>query len=183
VIDEGATIGEGTNIWHFSHVMSGAIIGKECNLGQNVFVDDDVQIGDNVKIQNNVSVYQGVTLEDGVFCGPSMVFTNVDRPRSDYPKEESEYQITHVGRGATIGANATIICGNNLGAWSMIGAGSVITDPVQKHALMYGNPGRQQGWVCKCGEINRSVDGFETWNCSNCGDEYKLDDQELISVE
>jgi UDP-2-acetamido-3-amino-2,3-dideoxy-glucuronate N-acetyltransferase len=153
VVDDGAKIGTGTKVWHFTHVMSDATIGENCILGQNVYIDNGVEIGNNVKIQNNVSVYQGVTLEDGVFCGPSMVFTNVNQPRSDFPKDEDEYETTLVGRGCTIGANATIVCGNDLGAWSFVGAGAVVTDTVTDHALMYGNPATQEGWVCTCGKI------------------------------
>ncbi len=183
VIDEDVAIGPGTSIWHFSHVMPNAKIGNNCNLGQNVFVDRGVHIGNRVKIQNNVSVYQGVTLEDGVFCGPSMVFTNVDTPRSLHPKDSSEYIETHVGKGATIGANATIVCGNDLGKFCFIGAGSVVTEPVPQYALMVGNPARQSGWACECDQLKKQVDGFEDWKCQKCGREYLLEGSKLKRKE
>lgn len=149
-IDEGATIGEGTRIWHFSHVMSNARIGRRCNIGQNVVVSPDVVIGDNVKIQNNVSVYTGVILEDDVFCGPSMVFTNVVNPRSHVPRKD-EYQQTLVRQGASLGANCTVLCGHTIGAFAFIGAGAVVTKDVPDFALLIGNPGRVVGWMCRCG--------------------------------
>ncbi len=150
-IDEGCQIGEGTKIWHFSHIMSNCIIGKNCNIGQNVVVSPDVHLGDNVKIQNNVSVYTGVICEDDVFLGPSMVFTNVINPRSHVSRKD-EYKQTIVRKGATIGANATIVCGNEIGEYALIGAGSVITKDVKPYALMIGNPARQIGWVSKNGQ-------------------------------
>jgi len=171
IVDEGAKIGEGTRIWHFSHVMAGARIGRNCTLGQNVFVGKNVVIGDNVKIQNNVSVYEGVTLEDDVFCGPSMVFTNVDRPRSAFPTESSRYLRTVVKRGATIGANATIVCGNTIGEHAFIGAGSVVTKDVPPHAIVYGNPARIRGWACECGEP-LEFEGDEAV-CQVCGRRYR----------
>ena len=151
-IDEGAVIGDGTRIWHFCHIMPRAIIGSGCNIGQSVFVDNDAIIGNSCKIQNNVSVYKHVTLEDDVFCGPSMVFTNVHAPRAHIPRME-EARPTLVRRGATLGANCTIVCGVTIGRYAFVGAGSVITRDVPDHALVYGNPGRQRGWVCECGLI------------------------------
>ena len=146
VVDEGAVLGEGTRVWHFSHVSSGARLGTRCVLGQNVFVGPGVAIGDGVKIQNNVSVYSGVTLEDDVFLGPSMVFTNVSTPRSHVDRKNS-FERTRVKRGATIGANATIVCGNTIGRHAMVGAGAVVTSDVPDFALVYGTPARLQGWV------------------------------------
>ena len=151
VVDDGALIGEGTKVWHFCHVSAGARIGRDCSLGQNVYVAPTAVIGDGVRIQNNVSIYDGVELEDGVFVGPSAVFTNVTRPRSEHPRK-ALYEKTHVGHGATIGANATIVCGNSLGRYAFIGAGAVVTHDVPPHALMVGNPARRLGWACACGE-------------------------------
>ena len=150
VIDEGCSIGNDTKIWHFSHIMTGAVIGASCNLGQNVVVASGAVLGQNVKVQNNVSLYSGVTCEDDVFLGPSCVFTNVINPRSAVNRK-SEYAPTHVGRGATIGANATIICGCRIGAHSFVGAGAVVTKDVPDYALVVGNPARQTGWVSKMG--------------------------------
>lgn len=153
-VDGAAVVGEGTQIWHFSHIMDGAVVGKECKIGQNVFIAKNVSIGNNVKIQNNVSVYEGVTLEDDVFCGPSMVFTNVKTPRAAFPRNSSEsYLPTLVRRGATIGANATIVCGNTIGAWAFIAAGAVVTKDVPAYAIISGVPGRISGWVCECGRV------------------------------
>jgi UDP-2-acetamido-3-amino-2,3-dideoxy-glucuronate N-acetyltransferase len=150
IIHDSCTIGSGTKIWHFSHIMTGAIIGNNCNLGQNVVVSPNVILGDNVKVQNNVSIYTGVICEDDVFLGPSMVFTNVINPRSAIIRKE-EYKNTFVRKGASIGANATIICGNEIGAFALIGAGAVITKPVQAYALVVGNPAKQIGWVSEYG--------------------------------
>jgi UDP-2-acetamido-3-amino-2,3-dideoxy-glucuronate N-acetyltransferase len=150
-IDNGCQIGEGTKIWHFSHIMSNCIIGKNCNIGQNVVISPDVRLGDNVKIQNNVSVYTGVICEDDVFLGPSMVFTNVINPRS-HVSRKNEYKQTIVRKGASIGANATIVCGNEIGEYALIGAGSVVTKNVKPYALMVGNPARQIGWVSENGQ-------------------------------
>src|SRR6266567_1100083 len=150
VVDDGAVIGRGTKIWHFCHVMSGATIGENCSLGQNVFVARGCAIGNNVKIQNNVSIYEGVTLEDDVFCGPSMVFTNVRTPRSHVSRKH-EYRPTLVKRGSSIGGNATIVCGVTLGEYAFIGAGAVVTSDVPSHALMVGVPARRVGWMCQCG--------------------------------
>ncbi len=168
-VDKGATVGAGTRIWHFCHVNPGAVIGEKCSLGQNVVVMNDVVIGNNVKIQNNVSVYDAVTLEDDVFCGPSMVFTNVINPRSHVPRK-NEYQRTLVRKGASIGANATIVCGVTLGEYSFVGAGSVITDDVPSYALMVGVPGKRIGWMCQCGE--RLPDGG-SGTCKVCGSKYE----------
>lgn len=174
-VDEGAQIGADTKVWHFCHVLGGAVIGEHCSLGQNVVVMNGVRIGNNVKIQNNVSVYEGVELSDDVFCGPSMVFTNVINPRS-HVSRKNEYKKTLVGRGATIGANATIICGVTLGEYAFVGAGSVITRDVPAYALMVGVPARQMGWMCQCGE--RLSDEDPT-NCKVCGTKYRLDGEKL----
>src|SRR5262245_34031767 len=149
-IDDGCVIGDGTKIWHFSHIMRGARVGARCNIGQNVVVSSGVVIGDNVKIQNNVSVYTGVTLEDDVFCGPSMVFTNVINPRSHVPRRD-EYRQTIVKRGASLGANSTVVCGHTIGRYAFVGAGTVVTKDVPDFALVIGNPGRVVGWMCQCG--------------------------------
>lgn len=172
VIDEPADIGEGSQIWHFSHVMSGAKIGKNCIIGQNVFVASGALLGDNIKIQNNVSIFKGVVLEDDVFCGPSMVFTNVFNPRS-FISRKKEFRQTLVKKGATIGANATIICGNIIGAYAFIGAGSVVTRDVPDYALVYGNPGKVKGWVCQCAVeiVFRSGKAV----CKACGKRYQKD--------
>jgi UDP-2-acetamido-3-amino-2,3-dideoxy-glucuronate N-acetyltransferase len=168
-VDDGAEIGSGTKIWHFCHIMAGARLGRACNLGQNVFIASGVVIGDNVKIQNNVSVYTGVILEDDVFLGPSMVFTNVSHPRSHVNRRD-EYQTTRVGRGATIGANATILCGVALGCYAFVGAGSVVTGDLPDYALAYGNPARIHGWACQCGEklAFSRISGVLTAVCSRC---------------
>ncbi len=152
-VDEPVSIGEGTKIWHFCHVQSGAVIGKHCSLGQNVNVANNVRIGDGCKLQNYVSLYEGVELEDHVFCGPSCVFTNDLTPRAKYPKGSAAYLKTLVKEGASIGANATIVCGHTVGRWALIGAGSVVADDVPDHALMLGVPARRKGWACECGEV------------------------------
>ena len=169
-VDDGARIGAGTKIWHFSHVMPGAVIGARCNLGQNVVVMPGTRLGDNVKVQNNVSIYEGVELEDDVFCGPSCVFTNVMNPRSHVSRKH-EYRKTLVRRGASIGANATIVCGVTLGAYSFIGAGAVVTTDVPAYGLMVGVPARRVGWMCQCGERLR-VDAGRA-RCAACGAEYE----------
>jgi UDP-2-acetamido-3-amino-2,3-dideoxy-glucuronate N-acetyltransferase len=168
VVDEPCDIGSGTKIWHFTHVMAHAVIGEGCSIGQNVFIASRVRIGRNVKIQNNVSVYEGVELEDDVFCGPSMVFTNVSTPRSSYPRNDPRsYLRTLVKRGASIGANSTIVCGNTIGEYAFIGAGAVVTRDVPPRCVVYGNPARVRGYACECGEILRLVSG--TIRCNTCG--------------
>src|SRR5437016_5840403 len=165
-VEAGAVVGKGTKIWHFCHVMPGAVIGERCTLGQNVVVMPGTRIGNNVKIQNNVSVYEGVELEDDVFCGPSCVFTNVNNPRSHVSRKH-EYLRTLVGRGSSIGANATIVCGTSLGTYSFIGAGAVVTSDVPAYALMVGVPARRIGWVCQCGVRLTVREGHAT--CGECG--------------
>jgi len=177
VIDEGVQIGSGTKIWHFSHIMTGCVIGEKCNLGQNVVVSPDVVLGRNVKVQNNVSIYTGVICGDDVFLGPSMVFTNVINPRSAIARKE-EYMKTLVGKGATIGANATIVCGNNIGNFAFIGAGAVILDEVLPYALVVGNPGRQVGWMSEYGhrlEFDREGRAI----CPESNETYLLEDNQV----
>ena len=177
LIDEGCIIGEGTKIWHFSHIMSGAVLGEGCNIGQNVVISPNVTLGKNVKVQNNVSVYTGVTCGDDVFLGPSCVFTNVINPRSAVNRK-SEYLKTYVGNGATIGANATIVCGHDIGEYAFIGAGAVITKNVPAYALVIGNPARQTGWMSRYGcKLRFDGDGifapaFAT--CKESGEKYSL---------
>ena len=181
-VDDGAKIGDGTRIWHFSHVAPGACIGDHCRLGQNVYVANGVQIGSHVKIQNNVSIYEGVTLEDYVFCGPSMVFTNVKAPRSAFPRNKSEdFLPTIVRYGASIGANATIVCGVTIGKWAFIAAGAVVARDVADYALIVGVPGKQIGWACECG-IRLDVDGLNEVKCSACDRQYGLQDGSLIKL-
>lgn len=176
-IDDGCHIGPGTKIWHYSHVMTGARIGANCSLGQNVFVGRDVIIGDNAKIQNNVSLYEGVVLEDDVFCGPSMVFTNVINPRS-HVSRKAEYRTTLVRRGASIGANATIICGHIVGSYAFIGAGAVVTKDVPDHAVVVGNPARISGWMCRCGEsVAKGGQPPTAAACTSCGARFARDDR------
>jgi UDP-2-acetamido-3-amino-2,3-dideoxy-glucuronate N-acetyltransferase len=174
-VDKGAEIGAGTKIWHFCHVMAGAVIGERCNLGQNVVVMNRVRLGNNVKVQNNVSIYEGVELEDDVFCGPSMVFTNVLNPRS-HVSRKSEYRRTLVRRGSTIGANATIVCGTTLGEYSFIGAGAVITKDVPSYALMAGVAARRIGWMCQCGE---RLPDTGVGTCRVCGSSYERSGETL----
>jgi len=176
VVDDGATIGTGTKIWHFSHVLTGSEIGDNCNIGQNVVVGPDVNIGSGCKIQNNVSVYKGVTLEDAVFCGPSIVFTNVYNPRAELSKMD-QTRPTLVKTGTTIGANATIVCGITIGRYAFIGAGTVVNRDVPDHALVVGNPARQTGWACQCGE--RLPDDLE---CGYCGRKYIIEGEALKEV-
>lgn len=183
-VDPGCEIGEGTRIWHYSHIMSGARIGRSCTLGQNVFVAKDVAIGDNVKIQNNVSVYEGVVLEDDVFCGPAMVFTNVLNPRSHISRRH-EFMRTVVQRGATIGANATVVCGHTVGRYAFIGAGAVVTQDVPDYALVLGVPARIAGWVCQCG-VNlpmRLDEGEEEQACPECGKAYRRVGKEVKACD
>lgn len=176
--DEGVAIGEGTRIWHFCHIQSGASIGRGCSLGQNVYVGANAKIGDGVKIQNNVSVYEGVELENHVFCGPSCVFTNDLTPRAKYPKGSDGRKRTIVREGASIGANATIVCGHEIGAWAMVGSGAVVTSDVPPHALVLGVPARQRGWACECGAVLS-----EDLACSDCGRTYAQSDEGLKEVQ
>lgn len=177
VIDEGCTIGKGTKIWHFSHIMSGCTIGEDCNIGQNVVVSPNVVLGCNVKVQNNVSIYTGVTCGDDVFLGPSCVFTNVINPRSAINRK-NQYAKTHVGNGATIGANSTILCGHNIGNYAFIGAGAVVTKNVPDYALLVGNPARQLGWMSRYGHrLKFDANGFAT--CPESGDKYQLKNGEV----
>ena len=181
IIDEDVVIGEGTKVWHFSHVQKGARIGENCSLGQNVNVSNNVTIGNGCKLQNNVSLYEGVELEDYVFCGPSCVFTNDLTPRAKYPKGHANYKKTLIKKGASIGANATIVCGHTVGEWALIGAGAVVTSNVSAHALMLGVPARQKGWACECGQVlNKEGD---TFICKDCGRKYALVNDELKEVK
>ena len=173
VVDEPCSIGEGTKIWHFSHIMRGSTVGRNCILGQNVYVDADVIVGDGCKLQNNVSVYKGVTIEDGVFCGPSMVFTNVINPRAFIERKE-EFKPTLVQRGASLGANCTIVCGVTIGAYALIGAGSVVTRDVVPHGVVYGVPAQRRGWACKCGVLLPAITGDSAVACSDCGSRYAM---------
>lgn len=167
-VDEDVEIGDGTKIWYFCHIQKGARIGKKCSLGQNVNISNNVKIGDSVKIQNNVAVYEGVELEDYVFCGPSCVFTNDLTPRAKYPKGSAAYKPTVIKKGASIGANATIVCGHTVGEWALIGAGAVVCDNVPAHALMLGVPAKRKGWACECGELLRD----SSLVCPVCGRRY-----------
>lgn len=180
VIDEGCVIGEGTRIWHFSHIMPHCTIGKNCNIGQNVVVSPEVILGNNVKVQNNVSIYTGVTCDDDVFLGPSMVFTNVINPRSAVNRK-NEYAKTHVGKGASIGANATIVCGHNIGEFAFIGAGAVVTKNVPAYALVIGNPSRQTGWMSEYGhKLTFDDHGFAV--CPESNEKYQLKNNQVIKV-
>lgn len=179
-VDNPSDIGENTKIWHFSHIMTNSKIGKNCNIGQNVVISPDVILGDNVKVQNNVSVYTGVICEDDVFLGPSCVFTNVINPRS-FIERKAEYKKTIVKKGASIGANVTIVCGNNIGAYSMIGAGSVVIDNVPDYALVVGNPSRIIGYVCQCG--NKLSKGNSEYICEICGKKYLFKDDKMTLKE
>ena len=180
IIDEGCQIGEGTKIWYFCHIMQGCTIGKNCNIGQNVVISPEVVLGNNVKVQNNVSIYTGVTCDDDVFLGPSMVFTNVINPRSAVNRK-SEYRKTHVGKGATIGANATIICGHDIGSYAFIGAGAVVTKAVKPYALVIGNPARQMGWVSEYGHRLHFDNNGEAI-CSESGEKYKLKGENVSKI-
>ena len=180
-VDDDVEIGDGTKVWHFTHVMRGSEIGERCTLGQNVLVGPNVKVGNNVKIQNNVSVYDGVVLEDDVFCGPSCVFTNVDRPRSGFPTDRSKYLNTVVKRGATIGANATIVCGLTLGEYCFVGAGAMVTKDVPAYAVVYGNPGEIKGWICECGQPLKFVSSEA--GCNSCKRRYRKDGEYVSPVE
>ena len=172
-VDAGCEIGAGTKIWHFTHVMTGARIGRSCNIGQNVVISPEVVIGDNARIQNNVSIYTGVILEDDVFCGPSMVFTNVVNPRSHVSRKH-EYRQTLVKRGATLGANSTIVCGHTIGRYAFVGAGAVVTKDVPDYALVVGNPGRVAGWMCQCGvKLTHGAHPPDEASCGACGKRYR----------
>jgi UDP-2-acetamido-3-amino-2,3-dideoxy-glucuronate N-acetyltransferase len=180
-VDEPSSIGDDTKIWHFSHVLPGCEIGSKCNIGQNVVIGPRVRIGNRVKIQNNVSVYEGVELEDEVFCGPSMVFTNVFTPRSGTPRNTTDdYLRTLVKRGASIGANATIVCGNTIGEYAFVGAGSVVTKDVPPYAVVYGNPARIHGYACECG-VKLSFEN-ERAACTECGRNYVRENQQVRKV-
>jgi UDP-2-acetamido-3-amino-2,3-dideoxy-glucuronate N-acetyltransferase len=176
VIDDGVEVGAGSKIWHFSHVLGGSKIGENCNIGQNVVIGPDVTIGKQCKIQNNVSIYKGVTLEDGVFCGPSMVFTNIYNPRAEIRKMD-QVRATLVKKGATIGANSTIVCGSTLGSYCFIGAGAVVNKNVPDHALVVGNPAKQIGWACECGE--RLTEDLE---CLACERKYQKSSDGLVAA-
>lgn len=175
-IDEKVSIGTDSKIWHFCHVQEGASIGERCNIGQNVFIGKDVQVGNDVKIQNNVSVYSGVVLKDKVFCGPSCVFTNDINPRAYYPKGRANFISTLVDEGASIGANATIICGNRVGKWALVGAGSVVSKDVKDYAVVVGVPAKQIGWICECGKLLK-----KNHSCS-CGKHYQETENGLKEI-
>lgn len=180
VVDEGCKIGDGTKIWHFSHVMNNSVLGENCNLGQNVLVSPDVVLGNNVKVQNNVSIYTGVTCEDDVFLGPSMVFTNVTNPRSGVNRR-GQYDKTLVKKGATIGANATIVCGHDIGEYAFIGAGAVVTKTVKAYALMVGNPARQIGWMSEFGHrLEFDENGIAI--CPESNEKYKIENDEVKKI-
>ena len=181
VIDEGCVIGTGTKIWHFSHIMSNCVIGENCNIGQNVVISPEVILGNNVKVQNNVSVYTGVICDNDVFLGPSCVFTNVINPRSAINRK-GQYSKTHVGEGASIGANATIVCGHDIGRFALIGAGAVITKTVPDYALMVGNPARQTGWISEYGhKLQFNEEGLAV--CPESGQEYRLENNRVTRIK
>ena len=182
LVDEGASIGEGSRVWHWVHICGGAVIGKRCSFGQNVFVGNKVRIGNNVKIQNNVSVYDNVTLEDDVFCGPSMVFTNVYNPRSAVSRKD-QYRDTVVEQGATLGANCTIVCGSHIGHHAFVGAGAVVNRDLKPFALMVGVPAKQIGWMSAYGDrVDLPLKGTGSWTCPNTGDSYQLLGQDLTHI-
>lgn len=182
-VDDGCEIGEDTKIWHFCHVMSGSRIGRRCNIGQNVVISPQVTIGDNVKIQNNVSIYTGVVIEDDVFCGPSMVFTNVVNPRSHVSRKD-EYRQTLVRKGASLGANSTIVCGHTIGVFAFVGAGAVVTKDVPDFALVVGNPARISGWMCQCGvKLATGQRPPDQVACVACGSRYRASDGTLALLD
>ena len=178
IIDDDVEIGEESKIWYFCHIQSGARIGKKCSLGQNVNISNNVKVGDGCKLQNNVSLYEGVELEDYVFCGPSCVFTNDLTPRAKYPKGHAGYKKTLLKQGASVGANATIVCGHTIGRWALIGAGAVVTSNVPDYALMLGVPARRSGWVCECGEVLPDY-----LACKKCGRKYQETEAGLQEVK
>ncbi|MCK5781017.1 MAG: N-acetyltransferase [Flavobacteriales bacterium] len=180
IVDEGCQISEGVKIWHFSHIMSNCVLGNNCNIGQNVVISPDVILGKNVKVQNNVSIYTGVTCDDDVFLGPSMVFTNVTNPRSAINRK-GQYAKTHVGKGATIGANSTIVCGHDIGEYAFIGAGAVVTKNVLPYSLVVGNPSKQIGWMSEYGQ-KLIFDEDKLATCSESGEKYKLENGKVIKL-
>ena len=179
VVDEGCQIGSGSKIWHFSHIMQNAVLGENCNIGQNVVISPDVVLGKNVKVQNNVSIYTGVVCDDDVFLGPSMVFTNITNPRSAVIRRDA-YEKTHVGKGASIGANATIVCGNDIGSYALIGAGAVVTKSVKSYALLVGNPAKQLGWVSEFGHRLDFENGIAV--CPESKQQYKLENDQVTRI-
>lgn len=178
-VDEPCEVGAGTKIWHFCHIMQGCRIGRNCNFGQNVVVSPEVSVGDNVKVQNNVSIYSGVVLEDDVFCGPSMVFTNIVNPRSEIVRR-GEYVRTLIRRGVSLGANSTVVCGIEIGRFALVGAGAVVTKDVPEYALMTGVPARRSGWACRCGHVLPKVSSGDTITCLSCQNVYAQDGEKLI---
>lgn len=182
IVDNNATVGEGSKVWHFSHVMKGASVGRKCNIGQNVVVSPGCTIGDNVKVQNNISIYTGVHVEEDAFLGPSMVFTNVYNPRS-FIERKSEYRDTFIKRGASIGANCTVVCGHTIGEYAFVGAGSVVTRDIPAYALVYGNPAKVNGWVCRCGwKLKIGTDFNGETSCTECGSKYRVNDGNVVML-
>ena len=177
IADEGCEIGKGTRIWHFSHVMSGAVIGEDCNIGEHVFVESGVRLGNHVKVKNNISLYAGLVCEDGVFLGPASVYTNVVNPRSLVPRKD-EFRETHIGRGASIGAGAVIVCGHKIGKYAFVGAGSVVTRDVPDYAVVYGNPARVKGYMCECGEMLNWTNNHAV--CPKCSKRYHQEEDGTV---